>query len=216
MDSIVNGRGLATSERIRCEGSSLYVNPRQVVHEAGDWGKAWRVLSGAVRLDLMVNGQESFAGIALAGDTLGGEVAEIGEYAFTARALVPSTLVSLPPPSDGAAWRWELGGAIAQQKRMASMLALRCGSADERVVRLLGMLAVTNSFQTEDRGNPMVCLPFLRDMAEITDLTTESVSRSITKLRKQGVLQYIQASKKVVRLDQARFFRPDDTLTQCA
>lgn len=207
MDSVINGRGLAVPR---------YVNARQVVHEAGDWGKAWRVVSGAVRLDLVIDGQASFAGIALAGDALGAEVVEQGEYVFTARALVPSTLASLPPLSDGSTWPFEKGRAVVQQKRTASMLALRCGSVDERVVRLLSMLAVTDETQTEAGGGPTVCLPFLRDMAEITDLTAESVSRSLAKLRRQGVLQYARASKKVVRLDPARFFRPDDALTQCA
>jgi DNA-binding transcriptional ArsR family regulator len=70
------------------------------------------------------------------------------------------------------------------ERRSARVVALRSGQAVERIRRLLGVFlpqAAPAVFRTE--------LPPLRDMAEITSLTIETVSRTLTGLRRQGVIE---------------------------
>jgi len=72
----------------------------------------------------------------------------------------------------------------ATERRAADALALRAGEAFDRVRQLCLLLA-------RDRadGRREVTIPGLRDMAEITGLTVETVSRAMSQLRKSGMLQ---------------------------
>jgi CRP-like cAMP-binding protein len=66
------------------------------------------------------------------------------------------------------------------QQRTADLMALRSGSAEQRVARLILMLAA----QAEEQ----FVRPILRDVADMTDMTVESVSRVFTRLRQLGAL----------------------------
>lgn len=156
----------------------------ELIHAAGTPGTAWRIRSGAVRLDRDGSGEHRFAGLALAGDILGAESLIYGTYAFDARALGD---VELEPWLEGGAA--PTGESLLQilasfERRAAETLALRAGEAFDRVRQLMLMLA-------RDRGDGrrQVLIPGLRDMAEITGLTVETVSRAMSRLRKAGQLQ---------------------------
>jgi DNA-binding IclR family transcriptional regulator len=78
-----------------------------------------------------------------------------------------------------------LGALALAQQHGASLLALRAGQAIDRVTRLIRLLAPASG------GDPLVriALPPLRDMADITALTVETVSRSLSGMRRRGLLE---------------------------
>lgn len=151
-----------------------------LIHAAGEHGQAWRVRSGAVRLDQVQNNERSFAGLALKGDILGAESLLFGTYAFEARALGDVELESWLTPNHPPSGESLLQTLAATERRAADTLALRCGKALDRVQQLILMLADSHR---------QIIIPGLKDMAEITALTEETVSRTISRLRKMGLLQ---------------------------
>ncbi len=68
------------------------------------------------------------------------------------------------------------------QRRAADIVALRGGQAIDRVIGLLHLLA--------DRAGRVV-LPARQDMADITNLRFETISRVIKSLERSGVLAAI-------------------------
>lgn len=151
-----------------------------LIHAAGEPGQAWRVRSGAVRLDQVQNNERHFAGLALKGDILGAESLLFGTYAFEAHALGDVELESWLAPNHPPSGESLLQTLAATERRAADTLALRCGKAVDRVQQLILMLADSHR---------QIVIPGLKDMAEITALTEETVSRTISRLRKMGLLQ---------------------------
>ncbi len=140
------------------------------IYQAGASGMAWRVVSGTVRLDRIDEAGETFAGLALSGDVIGAESLLFGHYSYRARAV--SYCVVEPWLTHDAQGQQEglLHALAGVQRRMADVLALRCGKAGERVRRLLTMM-----------GEAQLALPLQRDIADITDLTIETVSRVLSQ-----------------------------------
>lgn len=146
----------------------------ELIHRVADDGQVWRVISGAVRLDLHGPDGPMFASLALPGDMIGLESLVFGHYGFTARALTPCTLAPRtaddPPP---------LAQMAAATRRAAQVTALRSGRAPERIRRLVALL-------TDHGAHPLAgqrrLLPRLADIAEITDLTVETVCRTTASL----------------------------------
>lgn len=154
------------------------------IYEAGAAGIAWRVRSGAVRLDRIGAGGRSFAGLALRGDVIGAEILVFGHYAFDACALGDGELEPWFAPEKETAGMNLLQILAATERRAADALGLRVGGAFERVRQLCLLLARNRA---DGRGE--VAIPGLKDMAEITGLTVETVSRAMAQLRRTGVLQ---------------------------
>lgn len=154
------------------------------IHNVGESGGAWRIAEGAVRFDTVdADGRLEFAGLATAGDIVGGEALIYGRYSFRATALTPCRMVAWPP--GHADDRGSLAHALARaEERSARTLALRGGQAAERVKRLIGMLLPTTRSTVVTTE-----LPPLKDMADITSLTIETVSRSLSALQRQGILR---------------------------
>lgn len=154
------------------------------IHEAGAEGIAWRVASGAVRLDRVAAGGRSFAGLALRGDVIGAESMVFGRYSFEASAIGDCELEPWLPVGREVSGASLLQTLAATERRAADALALRAGEAFDRVRQLCLLLA-------RDRadGRREVTIPGLKDMAEITGLTVETVSRAMSQLRKSGMLQ---------------------------
>ncbi len=156
----------------------------QRIHEAGAMGFPWRVSRGVVRFDTTeIDGELSFAGLAMEGDLVGAEVLMFGRFAHRATALTSCQLE--PWPGRMGQDRDSLLQALARaEQRAADVVALRSGQAMARVCRLIELLlprAATTPLKAE--------LPPLRDMAEITALTVETVSRMLSGLRRQGALE---------------------------
>jgi CRP/FNR family nitrogen fixation transcriptional regulator len=152
----------------------------QLIHAAGENGRAWRIRAGAVRLDRLQGEERTFAGLALKGDILGAETLLFGAYAFEARALGEVDLEPWLAPNRPPSGESLLQTLAATERRAADTLALRCGKALDRVQQLMLMLADSHR---------QIVIPGLKDMAEITALTEETVSRTVSRLRKMGLLQ---------------------------
>lgn len=157
-------------------GGRRGVDRGESIYCAGEVGGAWRIVSGSVRLD---RGDGNFAGLSLAGDVIGAETLLFGAYTYTAQALSGCVI---EPWGEPAAERF--GDAMlrllaAAERRMADILAVRNGKAEARVGGLLALLGAAGS---------TFKLPRLRDIADITGLTIETVSRTIHALDEDGAL----------------------------
>lgn len=159
------------------------------IHSGGGRGGAWRVLSGSVRLDREEpTGEQSFAGLAVQGDIIGAESLLFDRYSFSATALADCVLVPWPETRSAAVGDSLLRTLAKGERRAADVIALRCGQAAERVRRLVLMLAQAPEDAEAGPGELQVVLPSRQDMAEITALTLETVSRMVSQLRQAGML----------------------------
>lgn len=142
----------------------------ELIYLAHNTGVLWHILKGTVRLDLPGAEAKTFASIALPGDILGIEMLGLGHYGFTAHALTPCTL-SLRHSADIA----PLAHMATAITRAAQVIALREGTAVERVQRLANLLTSEGKHPLINQRN---ALPRLADIAEITCLSVETVSRT--------------------------------------
>ncbi len=158
----------------------------ETLFEAGAPGSPWRVVSGSVRLDRANGSDSGFASLALRGDVIGAETLLFGRYTFTARALSDCTIEPWLEPGTQPGGETLLLALTSSERRAAEVVALRCGQAIDRVKRLLLLLA-----HEDPKGYrpPRVLLPELRDIADITNLAVETVSRALSRLSSQGLLQ---------------------------
>ena len=156
----------------------------QRIYAAGTAGIAWRVKSGAVRLDRITGDGRSFAGLALQGDVIGAETLLFGQYSFEACAIGDCELEPWLSADKAPSGESLLRTLAAAERRAADVLALRAGEAFERVRQLCLLLA-----RERDDGRREIAIPGLKDMAAITNLTEATVSRAMSRLRRMGILQ---------------------------
>ena len=154
------------------------------IYAAGSEGIAWRVKSGAVRLDRITPGGSDYAGLALRGDVIGAETLLFGKYSFAACAIGDCELEPWLAADKALSGENLLQTLAAAERRAADALALRAGEAFERVRQLCLLLA-----RYRDEGRKEITIPELRDMAAITNLTEATVSRAMSRLRRLGILQ---------------------------
>lgn len=154
------------------------------IHAAGAEGIAWRVKSGAVRLDRITAEGGDYAGLALRGDVIGAETLLFGKYSFAAYAIGDCELEPWLAADKALSGESLLQTLAAAERRAADALALRAGEAFERVRQLCLLLA-----RNGDPGRKEITIPELRDMAAITNLTEATVSRAMSRLRRLGILQ---------------------------
>lgn len=148
-------------------------------------GVSWRVLSGSVRLNRMANdGEMLFANLAVEGDVIGTETMLMGRYEFWAVALSDCELVPWPEGLSSASGDSLLHILAAAERRTADVVALRSGPAIDRVMRLIVMLA-----QLDENHDFCFALPKGQDISEITDLAKETISRIISSMKQDGILQ---------------------------
>jgi CRP/FNR family nitrogen fixation transcriptional regulator len=155
----------------------------QRIHAAGTAGIAWRVRSGAVRLDRITDEGRSFAGLALQGDVIGAETLLFGHYSFEASAIGDCELEPWLSADKAPSGESLLQILATAERRAADVLALRAGEAFERIRQLCLLLS-----RERDDGRREIAIPGLKDMAEITNLTVETVSRAMAHLRRTGLL----------------------------
>lgn len=174
----------ATASSVETSASQLCVGRGARVHEPSPGDVAWRVISGVVRYDSAeaADGELTFSGLALKGDIVGAEALIFGRYTYRATALTPCVLVPWPGVTQADS-RSLLHSLAHAEQRAARVVALRSGQALARVSRLIRLLLPASA-----RGRATADLPSLRDMAEITALTAETVSRAISDLRRRGAL----------------------------
>ena len=152
----------------------------QAIFTTGAEGLAWRVKIGVVRLDTTSQaGEPSFASLAIAGDIVGCETMLFGAYTFSASALTHCELSPWPEGEPAGAGESLLESLALAQRRAADVIALRGGQASDRVLGLIRLLG---------DGAGRVVLPTRQDIADITDLRFETISRIIKGLERVGVL----------------------------
>ena len=150
------------------------------IYAQGAAGLAWRVRRGVVRLDSVGrDGQPVFASLAIAGDIVGCETLLFGAYTFSATALTACELAPWPEGQATPASQSLLESLAQSQRRAADIVALRGGQAVDRVLGLVRLLA---------DGAGQVVLPMRQDIADITDLRFETISRIIKQLERARVL----------------------------
>lgn len=154
------------------------------IYSAGSEGIAWRVRSGAVRLDRITAEGSDYAGLALRGDVIGAETLLFGKYSFAASAIGDCELEPWLTADKALSGESLLQTLATAERRAADALALRAGEAFERVRQLCLLLA-----RYRDEGRKEIMIPELRDMAAITNLTEATVSRAMSRLRRMGLLQ---------------------------
>lgn len=156
----------------------------EVLYQAGDDGLAWRLEHGAIRLDLAGrDGLPAFASLAVGGDILGCETLLLGAYTFSACALTACHLSPWPEGVGTPATDTLLASLAGAQQRAAEIVALRGGQAVDRVLGLIRLLSA---------GGSQVVLPSRQDIAAITDLRFETITRIIKGLERERVLTPIR------------------------
>ncbi len=156
----------------------------EALYRLGEDGAAWRLARGVIRLDTRTpSGESCFASLAIAGDIIGCETLLFGAYTFDATALTECELQPWPeggraPSSDSL-----LASLAAAQRRAAEVVALRGGQAVDRLLALVRLLV-------DDAGR--VVLPMRQDIADITALRFETISRLVKRLEQAGALRPIR------------------------
>ncbi len=162
--------------------------PGAPIYGIGVAGLAWRVERGSVRLDGHgAPGEARFASLALPGDIIGSEAMLFGTYAFAASALTECELSPWPEGAATARSGSLLRSLATAQRRAADLVALRGGEAVRRVIGLIRMMAAGG-----DGTDDPVVLPTRQDIADITALRMETVSRIIKRLERDGLLQPVR------------------------
>ena len=170
------------------------------IYTAGSEGIAWRVKSGAVRLDRVTAEGSNYAGLALRGDVIGAETLLYGKYSFAASAIGDCELEPWLAADKALSGESLLQTLAAAERRAADALALRAGEAFERVRQLCLLLA-----RYRDEGRKEITIPELRDMAAITNLTEETVSRAMSRLCRLGMLQRQGRRRGLMRVTDPAF-----------
>jgi CRP-like cAMP-binding protein len=165
---------------------ALSFRPGTPIYGIGVPGLAWRVERGSVRLDGNgTPGEARFASLALPGDIIGSEALLFGTYAFAASALTDCELSPWPEGAASARSGSLLRTLATTQRRAADLVALRGGEAVRRVIGLIRIMACDDAAQR-------VVLPTRQDIADITALRLETVSRIIKRLERDGLLQPVR------------------------
>lgn len=155
------------------------------IYAPGTAGICWRVVSGSVRLNRTAHdGAALFANLAIKDDVIATETLLRGQYAFSAVALSDCELAPWPEGLSSASKDALLQILAAAEHRTADVVALRFGLAIDRVMRLIEMLA-----QRDENHDLCFILPKAQDISEITDLTKETISRTISVLKQKGVIK---------------------------
>jgi CRP/FNR family transcriptional regulator, anaerobic regulatory protein len=164
----------------------------------------YNVTGGTVKVyKLLGDGRRQITGFLFAGDFLG--LTHNESYAYSAEALAPTTLCRFPRRKLEALLD-EIPSLEQRLLAMAShelaaaqdqMMLLGRKSARERVVSF--MLMLSDSAARHGRPSDPVALPMSRgEIADYLGLTIETISRTLTRLRKQGLIELLD--EKHVRL----------------
>lgn len=202
---VQHGSGALSLERI---GSLQVIGRGARVVDQGDPAEhVFKVVSGALRVvRLLPDGRRSVINFLLPGDFFG--LAESGTYAHSLEVLSDASFIRYPKEqlrevldSDPAAghrfFNLMCEQLSAAQERMTTLCRK---NAVERIASFLLALAERSRAQGKPKAS-MIKLPMNRaDIADYLGLTIETVSRVLTQLREQLVIEVPSASQ-VVLLD---------------
>ncbi|WP_112662749.1 Crp/Fnr family transcriptional regulator [Microvirga flavescens] len=175
---------------------STRLDANQVLFEEGSpRRRAYTLTSGMVRLSLALpDGRRQITGFLMPGDYLG--LADDDTYLQTAEAVVPSTLCSFSVAEMDALMErhghlkdrlHEMTRQALRQARESQMILGRLAPSEKVASFLLVMAARAAEHGLAD--DPLH-LPMTRtDIADYLGLTIETVSRTFTKLKSQGLIR---------------------------
>lgn len=185
--------------------AALDVSPDQPVYTRGDAGAAaYTVRAGIVRLERIGRqGERRIVRLAGRGDLIGQESLLQRPYADDAIACTPVQLCRVPshlidrlaaapgslPRELMQRWQTALDAAEAWVAELSS------GPAHRRLLHLLRRLQ-----QLAD-PDAAVWLPRREEIGAMLDLTVETASRQISRLRREGVIELLPP--RAVRIDRA-------------
>jgi len=191
--------GVPERELARLETLATFLEIRSgetIINEADPSEFIFNVTVGAVKLyKLMADGRRQITGFLFPGSFLG--VSDHSEYAYTAEALTPTSLCRFP--------RKKFEGLLAEfptiGQRMVSilmddlagaqsqMLLLGRKTARERVASFLVLLSTRTGDKDQEQERDVLPIPMNRvDIADFLGLTIETVSRTLTSLKKDNVI----------------------------
>jgi CRP/FNR family transcriptional regulator len=191
---------------------TVNVEPHCSIFDEADPAEyVYTITTGTVKVyKLLGDGRRQITGFLFAGDFLG--LTHNEAYAYSAEALVPTRLCRFPRRRLEAL----LGEIPHLEQRLLAMashelaaaqdqmMLLGRKSARERVVSFILMLS--NSAMRHGRPGDSVFLPMSRsDIADYLGLTIETVSRTFTRLRKQGLIELLD--EKRIRLSKRQALR---------
>lgn len=173
---------------VRRAAHGVTLDAGATLYEAGARaGVSWRIVSGALRLDLVQPDAARCVHLALAGDCVGIEALCGLPMLYRARAVTRSVVRAVAVPCEAERHR-SIGDAWARQwSRAADLTALRTGPIAERVRHLLLLLGMQSGVDAD--GLTRVELPCLKDISAIVDTAPETASRIISAWRRQDVLR---------------------------
>ena len=191
---------------------TINIKPHCSIFDEGDPAEyVYTITAGTVKVyKLLGDGRRQITGFLFAGDFLG--LIHNEAYAYSAEALVATRLCRFPRRSLEALLV-EIPHLEQRLLAMAShelaaaqdqMVLLGRKSARERVVSFILMLS--NSAIRHGRpGDPVFLVMSRTDIADYLGLTTETVSRAFTSLKKQGVIELLD--EKQIRLSKLSILR---------
>lgn len=178
------------------------LNTGDVLFESGGHGSVWLLDSGAIRLDRVDREGPRFMQLVLPGDLMGLELLAAYPYAYTARAIVPSSVRRHALGGDAERRMALIDGLVQQQRRGEDLVRLRSGPAQDRLKHLLLSLAPAD---TPWLGHGATCaLPTIKDMAAIIDTAPETVSRIFANLKRTHILDGRQRQSASFSLSRLR------------
>lgn len=200
-------RATASIRRIQC---TAHFDAHDTLFREGDEGVAvYSVLAGAVKVyKLMPDGRRQITGFFFRGDMFG--FCLDGSYAYTAEAVTPVEVCRLPMQrlSELAETAPDVLNRVVL--RMTSKLAqfhnhvllLGRKTARERVATFV--LTLSERARRRGEAPSPVHLPMGRaDIADHVGLTVETVSRTMTAFRREGLVDLPNATQVAIRRPEA-------------
>ena len=192
--SVCRGLGRQAGTHVAAIGSVHRVRAGQTVFaEAEPAENVYEIVSGKVRLcKLLPDGRRQITGFIAAGNILG--LALEGQYLYSAEAITDVTLCRYPRArfdrlvDEVPGFARRLLSMTSDELRSAQdqMLLLGRKSASEKIASFL--LAMSPHTDSDDEAEE-VHLPMARgDIADYLGLTMETVSRTLTILKHQGLI----------------------------
>jgi CRP/FNR family transcriptional regulator, anaerobic regulatory protein len=201
----------AEQKRLAAIMRTINVEPHCSIFDEADPAEyVYTITTGAVRVyKLLGDGRRQITGFLFAGDFLG--LTHNEAYAYSAEALMPTRLCRFP--------RRRLEALLAEiphlEQRLLAMASHELAAAQDqmmllgrsrRATRRLLPLDVDQLGMRHGRPGDPVFLPMSRsDIADYLGLTTETVSRTVTLLKKQGLIELLD--DKQIRLSRLSALR---------
>lgn len=176
-----------TAPHVESTQALVRLSTGDMLFEAGHGGPVWQLQAGALRLDLVDREGQRFTQLVLPGDLVGAEQLAASGYAHTARAIVPSVAVQRAAGGDAERRLLLAEALLCQLARTGDLVALRTGTAQERLRHLLLLLSGAEASWDEAEASQRV-LPTIKDVAAIIDTAPETVSRIFANLKRSRLL----------------------------